>query len=99
MSYTNWRPGRPSDTAGVSNCVEMLRTTGEWDDRRCSTGLGYICKKPGGTSYVASTKIEGLKQTRGCNNTLQAHFVFAETVNAPLVLLSRNCLDFQEELF
>uniref|UniRef100_A0A8C6SAE1 C-type lectin domain-containing protein n=1 Tax=Neogobius melanostomus TaxID=47308 RepID=A0A8C6SAE1_9GOBI len=47
VSFTYWAPGEPNNHDGFSeDCVEMLQTTGRWNDVSCTELNTYICKIP-----------------------------------------------------
>ncbi|XP_074653683.1 E-selectin-like [Tubulanus polymorphus] len=45
--YTNWGTDEPNNGGGnqYEGCVEMVRTTGKWNDNKCSNRLPAICSK------------------------------------------------------
>jgi len=45
LDYSNWDLKEPNDNVGLENCVEMVFVSGKWNDNRCSSYRGYICKK------------------------------------------------------
>jgi hypothetical protein len=44
--FDNWRAGEPNNQ-GTEDCalIEGDNPAREWDDRRCSNGLPYICER------------------------------------------------------
>uniref|UniRef100_A0A3B3Z7M1 C-type lectin domain-containing protein n=1 Tax=Periophthalmus magnuspinnatus TaxID=409849 RepID=A0A3B3Z7M1_9GOBI len=47
VSFTYWAPGEPNNHDGFTeDCVEMLHTTGRWNDVSCTELNTYICKMP-----------------------------------------------------
>ncbi|CAL9682123.1 unnamed protein product [Knipowitschia caucasica] len=47
VSFTYWAPGEPNNHDGFTeDCVEMLQTTGRWNDVSCTELNTYICKMP-----------------------------------------------------
>lgn len=49
LDYLNWDAKEPNDNNGRENCIEMVYLSGKWNDNRCSSYRGYICKKELGT--------------------------------------------------
>lgn len=45
--FTVWNDGEPNDWNGPENCVEMLKTSGHWNDKRCTKVNGFMCEKKG----------------------------------------------------
>ena len=45
LDFSNWDVKEPNDNSGQENCVEMTFLSGRWNDNRCSSYRGYICKK------------------------------------------------------
>ncbi len=43
LGAASWAEGEPNDAGGVEDCAE-LRSDGLWNDRDCSSALGYICE-------------------------------------------------------
>ena len=37
MTYNNWRPGAPDNLRRIENCIQMLKSTGTWNDLPCNT--------------------------------------------------------------
>lgn len=57
LVYDNWAVGKPSDTDGTLNCVEMYISEshaeiGAWNDVRCADNQGYVCKVLKGKSTI-----------------------------------------------
>ncbi|KAL5010854.1 hypothetical protein ScPMuIL_013159 [Solemya velum] len=48
VGFTHWRHGEPTNVwAGKKEeCIEIMKTTGEWNDEDCFKSQGYICKTP-----------------------------------------------------
>ncbi|XP_055010163.1 macrophage mannose receptor 1 [Boleophthalmus pectinirostris] len=47
VTFTYWAPGEPNNHEGFSDdCVEILQTTGRWNDVSCMELNTYICKMP-----------------------------------------------------
>ena len=44
--YINWDSKEPSDLNGTrhEDCVEMRHENGKWNDQRCFSYNGYVCK-------------------------------------------------------
>ncbi|KAM4632831.1 C-type lectin domain family 4 member E-like isoform 2-T2 [Polymixia lowei] len=40
----SWLKGEPNNSGGREDCVHMLRSAGEWNDRPCSTQLYWACE-------------------------------------------------------
>ena len=36
MTYNNWHRGAPDNLRGIENCVQMLKSTGTWNDLPCN---------------------------------------------------------------
>ncbi|XP_070535376.1 macrophage mannose receptor 1-like isoform X2 [Ptychodera flava] len=49
LQFTRWAAGQPnlaSRSFGEEDCVTLQRYNGGWDDVRCFSRKGYVCKKP-----------------------------------------------------
>lgn len=44
VDFANWHSGQPNSDSQM--CVEMLPTSGEWNDISCDVQKGYICSVP-----------------------------------------------------
>ena len=44
MEFTKWASGEPNDFTGSSNCVEMFKNTGEWNDHMCDSIREFVCQ-------------------------------------------------------
>lgn len=49
-NYTNWRSGEPNDFLKREDCVELVSSTGLWNDEYCANEYSYICKRSLGMS-------------------------------------------------
>lgn len=49
-NYTNWRKGEPNNFLKREDCVELVASTGLWNDEYCAYELSYICKRSLGMS-------------------------------------------------
>ena len=52
LDYSNWDTKEPNDNSGAENCIEMLHASGKWNDNRCSSYRGFICKKELGMLFT-----------------------------------------------
>ena len=50
VEYTNWGANQPDDWFSREDCVHV-RKNGRWNDLKCDSSLGYICKKPKGMHF------------------------------------------------
>ncbi|XP_015761322.1 PREDICTED: macrophage mannose receptor 1-like [Acropora digitifera] len=46
VTFLNWAPLEPNDVNNVENCAEMYLANTRWNDVKCTTLIGYICKQP-----------------------------------------------------
>ena len=47
VSFLYWNPGEPSGigkNGQVEECIEVSRTSGQWNDVDCFYTRGYVCK-------------------------------------------------------
>ena len=45
VRFTNWAHGEPNNPIGGSQtCVQMYRNNGLWNDDKCESELGFVCK-------------------------------------------------------
>ena len=44
VSYTNWDSSQPDNNGNTEDCVEAKEQNMKWDDIKCTTSNGYICK-------------------------------------------------------
>ena len=59
-SYTNWADGEPNDLGGGEDCTEMLNN-GRWNDKNCTIGRPYACKKQTRMTFCEEAKTSTLK--------------------------------------
>ncbi|XP_070552324.1 lactadherin-like isoform X2 [Ptychodera flava] len=46
VTYTNWAPGQPDNTGGREHCLHLCKDWDlKWNDRVCTTHMGFICEK------------------------------------------------------
>lgn len=45
ITFTKWLSNNPDDYEGNEDCIEMLATTGEWNDMSCDFNTHFICEK------------------------------------------------------
>jgi hypothetical protein len=43
--YTKWATDEPNDAHDNEDCVEIIYTSGNWNDEICSQVWHYICEK------------------------------------------------------
>lgn len=58
--FDHWNVREPNDNAGSENCIEMIFTTGKWNDIKCSSYMGYICKKELGEFFDTNIFVDTL---------------------------------------
>ena len=66
FDYSYWDTGEPNDNAGVANCIEMLASSGGWNDLRCSQEHGFVCKKELGIDFRFSLLFLRANIEQGC---------------------------------
>eukprot|EP00105_Crassostrea_gigas_P036240 XP_019920388.1 PREDICTED: aggrecan core protein-like [Crassostrea gigas] len=45
ITFTKWLSNNPDDFRSNEDCIEMLATTGEWNDMSCDFNTHFICEK------------------------------------------------------
>ncbi len=43
--YQNWAPQQPDDYLGAEDCVQILLSNGQWNDRPCDDFWPYLCER------------------------------------------------------
>ena len=44
LSYFNWHSGEPNDCCTASNCINLYRSNGQWNDIQCDRLLPSVCE-------------------------------------------------------
>jgi hypothetical protein len=42
--FANWNDGEPNNSGGNEDCVEMMASSGLWNDQRCYVSRSYLCE-------------------------------------------------------
>ena len=56
MTFLNWYPGEPNNLNNAENCADMDVANSLWNDVKCTSLRGYICKQPLGKVYIVNRK-------------------------------------------
>ncbi|MEO8183029.1 MAG: C-type lectin domain-containing protein [Deltaproteobacteria bacterium] len=46
LTFTNWAPGQPNNTADAENCVAKLSQSQQWNDLACINLHAHFCGRP-----------------------------------------------------
>ncbi|XP_064597162.1 LOW QUALITY PROTEIN: macrophage mannose receptor 1-like [Liolophura sinensis] len=55
FAYLNWKPGEPNNPSS-ENCVNIVVSSGLWNNYRCDSRNGFVCKKSNGIGPPTSVK-------------------------------------------
>ncbi|XP_021363194.1 uncharacterized protein LOC110456661, partial [Mizuhopecten yessoensis] len=50
VDFVNWSPGEPNNFHNAENCVEVIYSSGKWNDSPCSRTKNWICSIRRGTT-------------------------------------------------
>ncbi|XP_044179134.1 macrophage mannose receptor 1-like [Acropora millepora] len=61
VTFLNWYPGEPNNLNNAENCADMDVANSLWNDVKCTSLRGYICKQPLGSvpSTIFPTTLTG----------------------------------------
>ncbi|XP_072859192.2 macrophage mannose receptor 1 [Pogona vitticeps] len=70
VDFVNWNNGEPSPQSS-EECVEMLSSSGMWNNAYCNIYAGYICKKPKVVEILPTEKLpmKQAKESRKMENS------------------------------
>lgn len=54
--YTHWKNGKPDNSGGIDDCVEIDPNIGEWSDARCSRPHHYACEISGRSRNIIKSR-------------------------------------------